>query len=169
MPVYTVHAPLSADAAPEATDRFVFVRDGFRFWAAFAGVLWLAFHRLWWALVGYIVLLAAVVAGLWALRLGSDVRVMVLTLIALLMGFEAASLQRWTLSRGQWRELDVVVAKTREAAERRFFDRWAAGQAGSGDSGTVDRGSPPPVRPAVRSPGSHNDIVGLFPQPGAPR
>ena len=171
MSVYTVHAPLNAGAAPEATDRFVFVRDGFHFWAAVAGVLWLAFHRLWWALLGYVVLIAAVVAGLWALRVGSDVRFVVMLLIALLMGFEAASLRRWTLSRGQWRELDVVVAKNREDAEQRFFDRWAETHSGAGDSGMVDRGSPPPVRPASRSPGTTGpgEIMGLFPQPGAPR
>ncbi len=31
-------------------------------------------------------------------------------LSALLMGLEASSLRRWTLSRGKWRQLDVVVA-----------------------------------------------------------
>ena len=53
-----------------------------------------------------------------------------LLLIALLMGFEAASLQRWTLSRRKWRQLDIVVADDEEAAERRFFDRWTARQRG---------------------------------------
>ena len=32
-------------------------------------------------------------------------------LIALLMGFEAASLRRWTLSRRNWRQLDIVVGR----------------------------------------------------------
>jgi hypothetical protein len=49
-------------------------------------------------------------------------------LLALLLGFEAASLQRWTLSRRNWRQLDIVVADDEEAAERRFFDRWTAKQ-----------------------------------------
>ena len=97
-------------------------------------------------------------------------------LIALLMGFEAASLQRWTLSRRNWRQLDVVVADDEEAAERRFFDRWTARQRGSAnDQSAVDRGAPPPTRDIPGQPFSkppplpHNEIIGLFPQPGASR
>src|SRR3984957_2922998 len=37
MPVYTVHAPVTANTGVRATDRFVFVRDGFHFWAAVFG------------------------------------------------------------------------------------------------------------------------------------
>ena len=96
-------------------------------------------------------------------------------LIALLMGFEAASLQRWTLSRRNWRQLDVVVADDEEAAERRFFDRWTAKQRGSGnDPLAVDRGSPPPTRDVPGQPFSKppplpgSSIIGLFPEPGGP-
>ena len=169
MPVFTVHAPVTVDGADEATDRFVFVRDGFHFWAALTGPFWLAFHRLWLALAGYLVLVVAVAVGLWALRLGSDVRFMVMLLIALLMGFEASSLRRWTLSRGKWREVDVVAGKNRDEAERRFFGRWAEGRTASSDGASIDRGAPPPVRPASRVQDSHSEIMGLFPQPGAPR
>ena len=41
MPVYTVHAPVANGADFAAADRFVFVRDGFHFWAAIASVIWL--------------------------------------------------------------------------------------------------------------------------------
>ena len=51
MPVYTVHAPVANGADLAAADKFVFVRDGFHFWAAVAGVIWLAWHRLWLALI----------------------------------------------------------------------------------------------------------------------
>ena len=34
MPVYTVHAPVASGADLAAADKFVFVRDGFHFWAA---------------------------------------------------------------------------------------------------------------------------------------
>src|SRR5579871_6986646 len=68
-------------------------------------------------------------------------------LLALLLGFEAASLKRWTLSRRKWRQLDVVVADDEETAERRFFDRFTAGKRWSGyDPLSVDRGGPPPTR-----------------------
>jgi hypothetical protein len=182
MPVYTVHAPTIDGAVRPSTDRFVFVRDGFHVWAAVGGALWFAVHRLWLALLGYVILMLAIGASLWFLRVGSDARITVMFLIAVLTGFEAASLQRWTLSRGKWRQLDVVVAENLDVAERRFFDRWVGRV---GDATPADRGSVPPVYPSSRpqqshpnsqSHGSqlhgsqsHGDVMGLFPQPGVPR
>ena len=97
-------------------------------------------------------------------------------LLALLMGFEAASLRRWTLSRRNWHQLDIVVADDEEAAERRFFDRWTARQRGlSNDQLAVDRGGPPPTRDIPGQPFSRppplpqSEIIGLFPEPGASR
>ena len=99
MPVYTVHAPVANGADLAATDRFVFVRDGFHFWAAVASVIWLLWHRLWLALIGWIVLMIAVHFGMSALGASRGTIFIVDVLIAILMGFEAASLRRWTLSR----------------------------------------------------------------------
>jgi hypothetical protein len=171
MPVYTVHAPLTASAARPDADRFVFVRDGFHVWAALFGVVWFAFHQLWLALLAYVVVVTALAAGLWLSHVGSDVSLFVLLLVALLTGLEAASLRRWTLSRGNWRELDVVVARNRDEAERRFFDRWAEGSrlAANSAPAPTDRGAPPPGRPLPRAPGPYGEVMGLFPRPGAPR
>src|SRR4029079_10889307 len=60
MPVYTVHAPVADTIDLRATDRFTFVRDGFHVWAALFGVVWLAWHRLWLALIGWIALMIVV-------------------------------------------------------------------------------------------------------------
>jgi hypothetical protein len=176
MPVYTVHAPTTNAADFAATDRFAFVRDGFHFWAAVLGVVWLAWHRLWLALLGWIVLMAIIDFGMVRLGVGGGTILLVDTLLALLLGFEAASLERWTLSRRNWRQLDIVVADDAEAAERRFFDRWTAKQRGPGnDQLAVDRGAPPPTRNIPGQPFSkppplpHGDIIGLFPDPGAQR
>src|SRR3954468_6160662 len=122
MPVYTVHAPVANGADLTATDKFVFVRDGFHFWAAVAGVVWLAWHRLWLALIGWVVLLGGIGGGFAARGVGRGTIFAVDLLLALLLGFEAASLRRWTLSRRKWRQLDIVVADDEETAERRFFD-----------------------------------------------
>ena len=175
MPVYTVHAPVNAAAdARRLADRLLFVRDGFHFWAFLLGPLWLAWHRLWLALLGYIAMMVGVVVTLSLLHAGAGTRFIVLLLIAWLMGFEAASLWRWTVSRRKWRQLDVVVADDEETAERRFFDRWTARQRSVGnDQWAIDRGAPPPTRDIPgqafsRPPSSpHGDIIGLF--PGASR
>ena len=176
MPVFTVHAPVVNDAGIRATDRFAFVRDGFHFWAAILGVVWLAWHRLWLALIGWIVVMVAVDAGLAVLGVSGTAIFLVDALLALLMGFEAASLRRWTLSRRNWRQLDIVVADDQEQAERRFFDRWTAKQrALVNDQLAVDRGAPPPTRDIPGQPFSkppplpRSEIIGLFPEPGGSR
>jgi hypothetical protein len=175
MPVYTVHAPLGADpAVRDETDRFVFVRDGFHFWAFLFGPIWLLWRRLWLALLFYVVVVVACALALAALQVGAGVRLVAMLLIALLMGFEAASLWRWTLSRRNWHQIDIVVADDEETAERRFFDRWT--QRGlANDQWAVDRGGPPPTRDVPGQafsrppPAPHGDIIGLFPQPRGQR
>ena len=176
MPVYTVHAPLASAADFRATDKFIFVRDGFHFWAMVFGPLWLIWKRLWLALLGWIIAIVALEIVLARLGAGSAAIVSADVMVALLMGFEAASLQRWTLSRRNWRQLDVVVADDEEAAERRFFDRWTVKQRGFGnDQSAVDRGGPPPTRDIPGQPFSKapplpgSSIIGLFPEPGGSR
>src|SRR6187455_2619478 len=99
MPVYTVHAPVANGADFAAADKFVFVRDGFHFWAAVATVIWLLWHRLWLVLIGWIALMIAIQFGMSALGASRGTVFAVNFLIAILMGFEASSLRRWTLSR----------------------------------------------------------------------
>jgi hypothetical protein len=176
MPVFTVHGP-GANGNVRPTDRFVFVRDGFHFWAMVFGPLWLVWNRLWLATIGWIIVSIVFHLGLAALGAGRLTIWSADILIAILMGLEAATLQRWTFSRGKWRQLDIVVADDEETAEQRFFDRWAAPQRGSGyDPLTVDRGGPPPTRNVPGQPFSkpppplpQGGIIGLFPEPGAPR
>jgi hypothetical protein len=162
MSVFTVHAPIDAVRRADS-DRFVFVRDGFHFWAFVFGPLWFIWQRLWLALVAYIVIIAVIFGLMVALRTGGEARGFVLLIAALLTGFEAASARRWSLSRGRWRELGVVVGDDGEAAERRFFAQWTGESPGAGLP-SIDRGAPPPARP-----GATNDVIGLFPQPGVPR
>lgn len=176
MPVYTVHAPVLNDAGIRATERFAFVRDGFHVWAALLGAFWLAWHRLWLALIGWIVVMLAVGFGMSALGAGGAAIFLVDVMLALLMGFEAASLRRWTFSRRNWRQIDIVVADDEESAERRFFERWTAKQrALVNDQLAVDRGAPPPTRVIPGQPFSRppplprSEIIGLFPEPGGSR
>ncbi|WP_407157347.1 DUF2628 domain-containing protein [Bradyrhizobium sp. STM 3557] len=172
MPVYTVHAPLTAGADLRSTDRFIFVRDGFHFWAAVLGVIWLAWHRLWLALIGWIIVVAAVDALLLWIGVGRGTVFVADVLLAILLGFEASSLERWSFSRGNWQQLDIVVGDDRDAAERRFFERWAARRgAPAYDNHTVDRGAPPPTRDngGHPPPMPHYSIIGLFPEPGGGR
>ena len=160
MTVYMVLEPpeKSGDAA-ERAERIVFIRDRFT-WSAFLfAPLWMLWHRLWLVLLGYAVVMSGVIVGLRFAGLGLGARAAIVALIALLIGFEAPSLRRWTLQRHKWRELGTVIGDDREAAERRFFDAWVA---------QPERKSPPSP-PAYRSGAPASDVIGLFPQPGANR
>jgi hypothetical protein len=166
MSIYTVHVPpAGAQTSPPDPERFIFVRDGFSFWAFLLGPLWMLWHRLWLVFTGYLVVLILLAAGLHLIGASTSVRFAAGALLALLVGFEAATLRRFTLARRRWRDAGIVVGDDVEAAERRFFDAWI--------SDAPHAGAPPvTVAPAARgtppaAPAS--DIIGLFPQPGGSR
>src|SRR5512141_2635871 len=119
MPTYTVHAPpLRAGEPASDPQRFVFVRDGFYFWAFLLAPLWLLFRRLWLVLLGFIVVNALVGGMLYLLGASSTFKFLASLLIALLLGFEAATLWRWTLTRRRWQMLGFVVGDDEESAEQ---------------------------------------------------
>ena len=167
MPTYTVHAPssLMSDAA-SSPERFMFVRDGFHFWAFVLAPLWLLLHRLWLALLIYVVGYGALSFGLAIARVSLSTQLIIWLLIALLIGFEASSIWRWTLNRRGWTTLGFVVAGDAETAERRFFAEW---QKRAADAPSVPATEPRYSAPVRRGPPSPSDVIGLFPEPGGQR
>jgi hypothetical protein len=167
MPTYTVHAPpLRPGATASDPERFLFVRDGFHFWAFLLAPLWLLLRRLWLLLLLYLAVIG-VLGGLSVLvRAPTIMQILVSLLFALLMGFEAATLWRWTLARRGWRMIGFAVGDDEEAAEQRFFAEWTkrAGVA-----------PPPPASelqyatPVRRGSPTGSDVIGLFPEPGNSR
>jgi hypothetical protein len=154
-----------SDAA-SSPERFMFVRDGFHFWAFVLAPLWLLLHRLWLALLIYVVGYGALSFGLAFARVSSSTQLIVGLLIALLMGFEASSIWRWTLNRRGWATLGFVVAEDAEMAERRFFAEW---QKHAADAPSVPVSEPRYSAPVRRGPPSPSDVIGLFPEPGGQR
>jgi hypothetical protein len=161
MPVYTVHEPPPRDDDDDvaALDRFVFVRDRFSMWAFLFAPLWMIWRRLWVVLLLYVIAMTALQVGLWMLGASVVVKFIVGVLVGLLIGFEAPSLRRWTLTRRNWINHGVVVADDEESAERRFFDAWMAREARPV--------SPPAASPhqAYRTAADPPDVIGLFPEP----
>ena len=98
MPTYTVHQPplRKRETAPNP-ERFVFVRDGFYFWAFLLSPMWMLAHRLWLVLIGYIVVNVAIAAGLYFTHATAGLRLVAMLALALLVGFEAATLLRLSL------------------------------------------------------------------------
>jgi hypothetical protein len=129
---------------------------------------------LWLAFVCYVILAVALSVALRLIGTSAAVAIIAGALFSLLVGFEAATLRRFGLARRGWRNVGIVVGDDVESAERRFFDAWANktwanktwAERPSVDG--VPRASSPAVGvPMARRPSS--EVVGLFPQPGAPR
>jgi hypothetical protein len=159
MTVYMVFEPPAVEDARRRAERTLFVRDRFGWSAFLVAPLWMLRHRLWLVLIGYLVVVGVIVASLRMAGAGWGARALAIALISLLVGFEAASLRRWTLLRRGWHEVTTVVGEDLEAAERRFFDSDAAHAARSA----------PLASPAGYRPVRPGDVIGLFPEPGAPR
>ena len=144
MRTYTIHE--RPDPAADRVDRaeqLVFVRDGFSWAAALFAPLWLAVHRLWWPLLGYVAISGAF--QLLQLVAVLDQRWLGLAAFALsvLIGFEADTLRRWGLQQRGWHTIGTVSGKTADECERRFFDGWLPNQpifAASAQSPPATRG-----------------------------
>src|SRR5262245_6031180 len=162
MSIYTVHEPPpKAHELNVDPDRFVFVREGFSFWAFLFGPLWMLRHRMWLVLLGYVIVVVVIEIAQYLLGVPLSVSFAVGILLRLLIGVEAATLRRFTLCRRKWTNLGVIVSDDLESAERRFFDAWVKREGGSpGLPAMVSSRQPPPAA---------SDVIGLFPQPGASR
>ena len=169
MAVYTVHQPpvKKYEASPDP-ERFAFVRDGFSFWAFLFGPLWMLRHRMWLVVIGYIVLVVVLELGLRAVGASGSAKFIAGLLFAILIGMEAGTLRRFTLGRRRWKNIGLIVGDDREAAERRFYDSWAKGET-LPSSSSSSSSPPPPAMPKPRTPPATQEVIGLFPQPGAPR
>jgi hypothetical protein len=170
MRVYSVHEPplRGLDPLPDA-ERFVFVRDGFYFRAFLFTPLWMLWHRMWLVLAGYVIVSAVLETALVAVgATPADVSIVAL-LISLLVGLEASTLRRFTLSRRGWLNVGIVSGTSLEDAERRYFEAWVQELPSQRAAPTASSPAPPPAAgtapPSPRA-AQGSDVVGLFPEPG---
>jgi hypothetical protein len=167
MPTYTVHAPPPRPGeTASAPERFLFVRDGFYFWAFALTPVWLLLHRLWLAFAIYLVASILLGIGLALIGASASVQFLAALLIALLIGFEAATIRRRKLTRRGWKMLGFVVGEDAEMAERRFFAEWVK-RADETPPSPPEVLDPRYARPVRRGPPSPSDVIGLFPEPRA--
>ncbi len=167
MAVYMVFEPPPHPKRGEGEpERFRFVRDRFSFLAFLFTPAWLVWRRLWLALIGYGVLMAAIEVLFWITRTPSSVQLAIGFFLALFFGLEAESVRRWTYLRRGWRDRGIVIADSLEAAERRFFDAWTSGlpsSAGARESAAQTARAPAAAPSPPRS--YVDEVIGLFPKP----
>src|SRR5262249_1848674 len=126
------------------------------------------------ALTGYVILAIALSVALRFAGASTTVTLIAGALFSLLVGFEAATLRRFKLSRRGWTNVGIVVGDDLESAERRFFDAWVNKSwvnKSWADPSAAD-GAPRQSSPAMgvamaRRPSS--EVIGLVPQPATPR
>ena len=167
MAVFTVHEPPPSGDLMRDAERVTFVRDGFSWPAFLIPLVWLLWHRMWLVLVLWI---ATVVIVQWGASLvGEPAPLIAAVVIALVMGFEASSLRRWTLERRRFRFAGVVAGSDRSECERRFFADWEGGSpiaaaATTRTSAETTSSSPVPrVFASARDEGAEAHVLGLFP------
>ncbi len=142
MLTFTVHEPPNPPADRiERADKLVFVKDGFSWLAALFAPLWMLVHRLWWALLGYVLVLVALRSMQEFGVFNESTTGLMIFALNLLVGFEADTLRRWALDRKGWQMLGSVSGRTVDECERRFFDGWLPSQPIIKSSG--DGTSPP--------------------------
>ena len=168
MRVYTIHE--MADPPADRIDRaeaLRFVREGFSWSAAIFAPLWMLVKGLWLALVLYIAVTVLLSVGITAAGLSSEMASVLFLALHVLIGFEADTIQRWTLARNGWQTVGAITGRDALDCERRFFDVWLPEQPmlrpetlssshflGNGDSAAGIRrsgGRPGPWRSAFSS------------------
>ena len=152
---FTVHLPPPGREADEAIE---FVPDSFSPVAFLVPWAWFLWNRMWLATFAYLALIGLLTAALIVGGLSPLMRMLITSVLSLLIGLEATNLKRWTLRRRGFREAAVVVASSRDEAERRYFAERHAGETRRAE--TV-----PPFRPAAATqPQAPASVIGLFPE-----
>lgn len=153
---YTVHLPPPGRDGDEAIE---FVPDSFSPIAFLAPWAWFPWNRMWLVTFAYLAVIGLVTTGLIVAGLSPTLRMLITSSLSLLIGLEATNLKRWTLTRRGFREVTVVVAASRDEAERRYFTDRAPEAADRRELPAASR----PMSSSAPSP-APQPIIGLFPE-----
>ena len=127
MRAYTVHVRTPA----QRLDRdVVLVKEGFCWPAFFFTGLWALATRLWLVALGLIGLELVWASLAMELALPPLTELLISFGLALIIGWVANDLRRWTLFRRGYTEVGVVIAASNDEAMQRFFDQHALLAAG---------------------------------------
>lgn len=125
MQTYTIHEPPGGPADRiERAERLVFVKDGFSVVAAVLTPFWMLAHRLWLALLVYVLVLAGLEAFVWATGLTQQAAGWVMAGLHVLIGLESDAIRRWSLGRRGYGLIGSVTGRGWDECERRFFEAW---------------------------------------------
>lgn len=172
MATYVVYLPPEgAFEGAKAFEKAKLVHDGFRPFALVFGPFWFLAKRLWLSALAVLLALILIRFGLVWLSLPLLLLPPIQMIFNLLIGLEAATLERRRLRRKGWRAVDVVVARNAKEAEQKAIERLV--ERGRMLAQPAETPSKLAQQPAVPSPTTAapallgtQPVVGLFPEPG---
>lgn len=122
MTTYTVLSPADAFAAdPAQAERATFVPERFSWMTLLFAPLVLLRYRLWLALLAYVVVAVLMEVSVQQFGLADNVSFIVMAGFNLLLAFELPRLRAAKLRRKGNAEAGIVIAPSRDEAERRFY------------------------------------------------
>lgn len=118
MAIYLVMAP-AGDS--EASEKVVFLRDGFSIAAFVFGPFWLFWNRAYLAAGLWLALMTMVAVGGTALGVRPEAAALINFALSLALGFEGVRLLIWTLERRGFLQSGIVACENAQEAEEVFF------------------------------------------------
>ena len=124
MKTYTVQAPPEDDRSyTERAVDYIFLREGFSFWAALFGPFWTLANRLWLEALAHFILYFGGLAALGAIGFTPGAAGYFAFMANLLFALFAYDIQRFHYSRKGYQMVGVVNGKSKDDCEARFFRR----------------------------------------------
>lgn len=116
--------PVLPGTLEEDAQSFVFVRHGWSLGALLVPLIWMVIRRLWWVLLAYVILVAAIQIASFAVP--SFVTGGLSVALAIIIMLEAGQLRLESMAVKGYREIAIVDAKNQREAEQKFFTLWLA-------------------------------------------
>jgi Protein of unknown function (DUF2628) len=118
MAIYVAMAPAGED---EASEKVVFLRDGFSLAAFVFGPFWLFWNRAYLAAGLWLALMTALAVGGTALGVRPEATALINFALSLALGFEGVRFIIWTLERRGFRQSGIIACDNAQEAEEVFF------------------------------------------------
>ena len=125
MRTYSVFEPPVLPGTPEDdAQSLVFVRHGWSLAALLFPMIWMAVRRLWWFLLAYVIIIAAI--QILSFAVPPVVTGGLSVALALIIMLEAGQLRLESMAVKGYREIAVLEARNQRDAEQKFFTEWLA-------------------------------------------
>ncbi len=125
MRTYSVfEPPVLPGTLEDDAQSLVFVRHGWSLAALVFPLIWMAVRRLWWVLLAYVIIIAAIQVLSFAVP--TVVTGGLSMALAIIIMLEAGQLRLESMAVKGYREIAVLEARTQRDAEQKFFAEWLA-------------------------------------------